>query len=143
MTAWDQQLSDESPGYLSSKIRMRECESRAVGRLLLGAAAVCVIRVAVLPWLTRLSPSQAFGQVPEMEMIAQGLVMMACFAMCGMLARMRPLAAVGVAAACLGIATFNDLQRFHDLIQAGIINKSVLGLILIRAFITALVGRLM
>ena len=143
MTTWDQQLSDESPGYASSKRHLKRSESLAVGRLLLGAAAICVVRVTVLPWLIKLAPAGAYGRVDEMEVVAQGLVMMACFALCAMLARIRPLVATGVAVTCLGIVTFNDLQQFGDVFEAGIINKSVIALVLLRALMTAFVGRLM
>jgi hypothetical protein len=143
MTAWDQQLSDESPGYVSSKLKLRRSESLAVGRLLLGAAAVCVLRVTVMPWIIKLAPPGSYGRVDEMDVVAQGLVMMVCFALCSMLARIRPVAATVVALGCLTIVTYNDLNRFGDVIEAGIINKSVIGLLLLRASMTAFVGRLM
>ncbi|HEX8340369.1 MAG TPA: hypothetical protein VF624_05625, partial [Tepidisphaeraceae bacterium] len=77
------------------------------------------------------------------DVVAQGLVMMVCFALCSMLARIRPVAATVVALGCLTIVTYNDLNRFGDVIEAGIINKSVIGLLLLRASMTAFVGRLM
>ena len=143
MTTWDQQLSDESPGYLSSKHQMRRNDSVAVGRLLLGAAAICVVRVTVLPWMIKLAPAGTYGRMDEMQVVAQGLVMMACFALCAMLSRIRPLVATFVAVSCLGVVTFNDLQQFGDVFEAGIINKSVIALVLLRALMTAFVGRLM
>ncbi|HEY0007861.1 MAG TPA: hypothetical protein VGB55_03970, partial [Tepidisphaeraceae bacterium] len=132
---------EEWPGRLKSESRLRVREALATRRLLWIAAAFFLVRITVLPWLIHWSPPGTFPGPGEMEVIQDGLMCAGIFILAALLARHAPLFAVLISTAVFGGIIYQDLTRYSDWMAQGLIGKAIVGMLLLRAFMNALMSR--
>lgn len=133
--------SDEQwPGYSTGSKRLRGSEATGAGRLLLAAAALCLSRAAIVPWLMKVSAPTTTGPTDE-EIVCTSLILMAVFAISGMWARFSPLLATTFAVGLFTGLCVRDFMTYKDLFDAGLLSKIALALLLLRGLMNAVVSK--
>ncbi len=139
MARYARDLSVEIPGYGESTRRLRSAHSVSAGRALLIAAAVCVIRAAVVPWYLYYNPSKT--GLTDVEIVTTSVVLACVFAMGSLASKFAALAAVLLSIACFGAICSRDYMACPDLLEQGLISKTLVMVLLARALISAVMSR--
>ena len=141
MGRYARDLSVEIPGYGESTRRLRSEHSISAGRALLFAAAVCVIRAAIVPWYLYYNPSK--NGFTDLEIVTTSVILACVFAMASLACKFATLAAVMVSIACFGAICTRDYLACPDLLEQGLISKTLISVMLIRGLLSALMSRTM
>lgn len=141
MRRYVRDLSVEIPGYGESTRRLRSAHSVATGRALLIAAAVCVIRAAIVPWYLYYNPSKT--GFTDLEIVTTSVVLACVFAMGSMCSKFAAVGASMVCIACFAGMCMRDYLAYPNLLEQGLMSKTLLFILLARAFLSALMSRMM
>jgi len=134
------QPEEQWPGYKTGSHRLRSSEAAGAGRLMLAAAAVCLSRAAIVPWMMKLGAPVVGGPTDE-EIVCTSLILMCVFAISGMWAKFSPMLAATFALGLFTGLCVRDFMTYKDLFDAGLLSKIILGLILLRSFMNAVVSK--
>lgn len=141
MHRYARDLSAEIPGFGESTRRLRTEHTVSVGRSLLFASAVCVIRAAVVPWYMYYNPSRT--GFTDMEIVTTSVLLACVFAMASLCSRFAAVGAVMVSIACFGAICTRDYMSHPDLLAQGLISKTLVFIMLARGLLSSLMSRLM
>jgi hypothetical protein len=143
MRRFSHDLVAEIPGYGASTRRLRSAESLAVGRALMMAAVVCICRAAIVPWYMYYSDPASRHEPTDLEIVTTSILMMVVFTMCSMWTRFAPMGAVLISLTCFGAVVLRDAFAYSDVWSQGRISKTLIGILLLRALMNAILGRTM
>ncbi|MGN6625085.1 MAG: hypothetical protein ACTHLN_00570 [Tepidisphaeraceae bacterium] len=134
-------MLEDWPGQMQGQSRLRGGASQGVQRLLRWAALLSFLRLAVLPWLVVFGTYHRQPELMREPMFFTSIGCGAIFLFASAIARTMAVSAVLIALAGFGLWTWYDLSRSADLIEAGIIGKSIIGLLLIYALMQSILSR--
>jgi prepilin signal peptidase PulO-like enzyme (type II secretory pathway) len=141
MRQYARDITADIPGYGESTRRLRSEHSVAVGRALLIAAAVCVIRAAVVPWYLYYYPSKT--GFTDLEIVTTSVLLACVFAMASLCSRVAAFGAVMISIACFGAICTRDYMSYPDLLAQGLFSKTLIFIMLTRGLLSALMSRMM
>lgn len=131
---------EQWPGYKAGTHCLRGQEASGAGRLLIAAAALCLSRAAIVPWMMKTGVISTTGPTDE-EIVCTSLILMCVFALSGMWAKFSPLLATVFALGLFTGLCVRDFLTYKDLFDAGLISKIVLALLLLRGLMNAVVSK--
>jgi hypothetical protein len=142
MTQYGANLSHELPGYSQYVTRLRGREMKATSRALMAAAVSALVRAAVVPWYLRFN-STARGPTNglDVDIVLTSVVCMTLFVLCAMWARFAPVAAAMVALGAFVALGARDYMTYPNLLDQGPIYKLILGVVLIRGLMNAVMSK--
>lgn len=143
MSRFARDLSSEIAGYDVCTRKLRSGETLATSHALMGAAVVCLLRAAIVPWALHYTGGTSPGAPSDVEIVITSVLMMCVFGMASMCARVAPVAAVVISLMIFGAVCAHDVVQYANILQQGLISKVTLGLILLRALMNAVMSRTM
>lgn len=132
---------EEWPGQFQSETLLRLRETNSVRRMLLAAAAFSLMRVAILPYLMRYAPPGTFGKMTIAEVVQDGLILFGTFAVAAIAASAMAMTALLMSTLVFGVITYFDYQTYSGWMDTGSTNKIVTSLLLLRAFMNAVLSK--
>lgn len=143
MSRFARDLTSEIAGYDVCTRKLRSSETLATSRALMGAAVVCLLRAAIVPWFLRYTGGTGANAPTDVQIVLTSILMMCVFGMASLCARYTPVGAVGVSLTVFAAVCAHDIVQYTDIMQQGLISKVTLGLILLRAMMNAVMSRTM
>jgi hypothetical protein len=134
-------LAQEIPGYADSTVRLRDRQTHATSRVLMVAAAICLIRAAVVPWFLYYYPSRT--ALSDIEIVATSVLLMCAFVMCSLWSRIAPMLATLAAVLVFAGVCARDWMSVPDLIEQGLISKTLITIALVRGIMNAMISRML
>jgi hypothetical protein len=142
MTQYGANLSHELPGYSQYVGRLRGREMKATSRALMAAAVCAIVRAAIVPWYMHFnSPVRVRSSGLDVDIVLTSVVCMTLFVLCAMWARFAPIAAALFALGGFICLCARDYMTYPDLLDQGPIYKLILGVVLIRGFMSAVMSK--
>ncbi len=143
MGRWSRNLSDEIPGYEVSTLRLRNTQTTATSRALIAAAGICMLRAAIVPWIMYYSNPASRSAPTDLEIVTTSILMMCVFTTAAMTVRLAPLMAALICLTVFAGVCTRDALAYPDLMQQGLISKTLIGIMLVRAVMNAIMSRTM
>ena len=134
-------MLEQWPGQEQGQSKLRGGAAESVQRTLRWGGVLSLLRLAVLPWLIILNGYKYVSPITHEPIIVSAVGMGVVFLLCGATSRVWPMMSVLFASAVFGAWCWYDFQQHSDLIEAGIIGKAILCVLLIWAFMQAMMSR--
>lgn len=143
MGRWQRDFTDEIPGYGASTARLRNTQTAATSRALVAAAVICILRAAIVPWIMYYSNPASRSSPTDLEIVTASILMMCVFTMAAMTARVAPLGVALVSLAVFAGVCTHDALNHPNVMEQGLISKTLIGIALARAVMNAIMSRTM
>lgn len=133
-------LTKEIPGYADSTVRLRSRQTLATSRVLMVAATICLIRAALVPWILYYYPSRT--GLSDIEVVTTSVLLMCAFVLTSLWSRLSPIpAALTAILFFIGVCA-RDVMSVPDLLEQGLISKTLITIALLRGLMNALISRM-
>ncbi len=105
------------------------------------AACLCVIRAALVPWYMHFNPGK-YG-FTDLEIVTTSVVLACVFGIATLWAKFSPVGAITISTLFFAAVCYRDFTVCPNLLEQGLLSKTLLTVILLRGIMNAMMSRIM